>query len=336
MTTAACARPASDSPRAATADRPVGPVDVGANGKATRTGPCNAAVGGPPNGCPQPPPGGRPTIAGCSIFPADNAWNQDISNLSVHANSANYVAYINGTGGSMVHPDFGSNPSYGIPFSVVPDSQPRVPITYDAYGSESDPGPFPIPLTAPVEAGSDRHVLVLQSGTCQLYELGVGRPGASGWTATVGVHWDLSSNALRTLGWTSADAAGLPILAGLARYDEVAAGRIDHALRFTVNSTQRGYVLPATHFASSVTNTNAPPMGLRFRLRADFDRSGYTGASRVILDALARYGMIVADNGSNWYISGATDSRWDDDDLEQLKRVPGTAFEVVDTGPVQR
>jgi hypothetical protein len=269
------------------------------------------------------------------VFPADNPWNQDVSTLPVHPNSAGYIAYINASGATLVHPDFGSNPSYGIPYSVVPESQRPVAITYDAYGGESDPGPFPIPLTAPVEGGSDRHVLVVQSGTCLLYELGVGRAGSNGWTANVGVRWDLSSNALRTLGWTSADAAGLPIFPGLARYDEVSAGRVEHALRFTVSRTQRGYVLPATHFASSDTNTNAPPMGLRFRLRADFDRSGYTGESRVILDALARYGMIVADNGSNWFISGATDTRWDDDDLEQLKRVPGTAFEVVDTGPVQ-
>ena len=316
-------------------DRPLGPVSVDAGAKAIRTGPCAAAVGGPPGGCPTPPPGGRPMIGGCSVFPADNPWNQDISTLPVHPNSAGYLRYINASGATFVHPDFGSNPSYGIPYSVVPATQPLVPITYDAYGDESDPGPFPIPLNAPVESGSDGHVLVVQSGTCQLYELGVGRPGRTGWTATVGVHWDLSSNALRTLGWTSADAAGLPILAGLARYDEVAAGRIEHALRFTVSRSQAGYVLPATHAASSITDPNAPPMGLRFRLRAGFDRSGYTGESRVVLDALARYGMIVADNGSNWYISGATDPRWDDQDLEQLKGVPSSAFEVVDTGPVQ-
>ena len=321
-------------PAAAAPGRPIAPVSVDPAARAVRTGPCAAGQGGPPNGCPQPPPGGRPVIGGCSVFPADNPWNQDVSTLPVHPNSAGYLAYINASGGRLVHPDFGSNPSYGIPYLVVPETEPLVAVRYDAYGNESDPGPFPIPLNAPVEGGTDRHVLVVQSGTCQLFELGVGRPGASGWTATVGVRWDLSSNALRTLGWTSADAAGLPILAGLARYDEVAAGRIDHALRFTVSRTQRGYVLPATHFASSITDVNAPPMGLRFRLRADFDRSAYTGASRVILGALARYGMIVADNGSNWYISGATDGRWDDDDLEQLKGVPGTAFEVVDTGAV--
>ena len=320
---------------AAPTDRPIAPVSVDAGAKAVRTGPCSAAQGGPPNGCPTPPPGGKPVIGGCTVFPADNPWNQDVSTLPVHPNSANYIARINSQGGTLVHPDFGSNPSYGIPFLVVPDTQPLVPITYDAYGAESDPGPFPIPLSAPVEAGSDRHVLVVQSGACQLYELGVGRAGPTGWTATVGVHWDLASNALRPLRWTSADAAGLPILPGLARFDEVAADHIDHALRFTVDETQMGFVLPATHYASSVTNPNAPPMGLRFRLRADFDRSRYTGESRVILDALARYGMIVADNGSNRYISGATDGRWDDDDLNQLKGVPGTAFEVVDTGPVQ-
>ena len=237
-------------------------------------------------------------------------------------------------GGDFVHPDFGSNPAYGIPYLVVPASQPAVPVNLGIYAGESDPGPYPIPLSAPVEGGSDRHVLVVQQETCHLYELGGAVAGATAWSANVGVDWDLRSNALRPLGWTSADAAGLPILPGLARYDEVAAGHIDHALRFTVVDTQRGYILPATHFASSNTSADAPPMGLRFRLRADFDRSGYTGQSRVILDALARYGMIVADNGSNWYISGATDARWDDDDLNQLKGVPGTAFEAVYTGEV--
>lgn len=315
--------------------RPVDVVEVGAGAAAVRTGPCRAASALPPDGCPPPAPGGRPEIGGCSVFPADNPWNQDVSALPVHPNSARYVAYVNAQGGTRMHPDFGSNPDYGIPFLVVPETEPLVPVTYDAYGDQSDPGPFPIPRSAPVEGGSDDHVLVVRSGTCELFELFAARTSAGGWTAASGARWDLSSNALRPLGWTSADAAGLPILPGLARYDEVAAGRIEHALRFTVSRTQRAYVLPATHVASSITNPDAPPMGLRFRLRADFDRSRYTGASRVILDALATYGMIVADNGSNWYVSGASDPRWDDDDLNQLKGVPGTAFEVVDTGPVR-
>ncbi|MCC7366657.1 MAG: hypothetical protein IT303_20030 [Dehalococcoidia bacterium] len=286
-------------------------------------------------------PGGAYTtmLAGCPVFPANNAWNTDISGYPVHANSANYIAAIN-AGRTKLHPDFGENPAYGIPYVVVPESQPLVPITFTAYGDESDPGPYPVPPTAPVEGGAsatgDRHVLVLQQGTCKLYELYRAFKTPTGWSGDSGAVFDLRSNALRPAGWTSADAAGLPILPGLVRYDEVAAGEITHALRFTVSKTQRGYIAPATHFASSSTNPNYAPMGLRLRLRADFDTSGYTGQTRVILEALKVYGMIVADNGSDWFISGATDPRWDDDDLAQLKTVPGSAFEVVDTGPIQR
>jgi hypothetical protein len=177
-------------------------------------------------------------------------------------------------------------------------------------------------------------VLVVQEGTCRLVELYRAFPAGGGWQADSGARFDLGSNALRPLGWTSADAAGLPILPGLVRYDEVAAGRIDHALRVTFARTQRGYILPATHFASSSTDPDLPPMGLRLRLRADYDLSGITGQARVIAEALQRYGLIVADNGSNWYVQGAPDPRWDDDDLRQLAGIPGTAFEVVDTGPV--
>jgi hypothetical protein len=254
----------------------------------------------------------------------------------VHPSSAAYLARIAQIGGSFVHPDFGSNPSYGIPYVVVPAGQPAVPITYTAYGSQSDPGPFPIPLDAPVEGGSDRHVLAVQQGSCQLYELFAASRSGGGWAAASGARFDLRSNALRPVGWTSADAAGLPILPGLVRYDEVAAGRIAHALRVTFAQTQRGYISPARHFASSSTDPALPPMGLRLRLRASFDLSGYTGASRVVLEALRRYGMLVADNGSNWFISGASDRRWNDTDLDQLKQVPASAFEVVDTGPIQR
>ena len=292
---------------------------------------------------PPPPPSGTPgpgtDLAGCPVFPADNPWNQDVSALPVHPNSANFVANVNSSGGQFLHADFGSNPEYGIPFVTVPGTQPRVPITFTAYGDESDPGPYPVPLGAPVEggpaAGGDRHVLAVDTGACVLYELYRAFPNGSGWDADSGAVFDLRSNALRPDGWTSADAAGLPIFPGLVRYDEVTAGEITHALRFTVARTQRGYVHPATHFASSSTDPNRPPMGLRFRLRADYDVSGFTGEARVVLEALKRYGMIVADNGSNWFISGATDARWCDEDLDQLKTVPGAAFEVVDTGPVQ-
>jgi hypothetical protein len=266
------------------------------------------------------------------VFPADNAWNTDVSTAAVHARSSAIIAEIQATGGTAVHPDFGSNPSYGIPFVVVPAGQPALPVTYTAYGDESDPGPFPIPLTAPVESGSDRHVLAVQQGTCQLFELYGARVSGAGWLADSGARWDLSSNALRTEGWTSADAAGLPVLPGLARYDEAATGHIGHALRFTVARTRVGRVHPATHDAATTTNPDAPVMGMRFRLRADVDRTRFTGAARAVVDALATYGMIVADNGSNWYISGGTDGRWDDTDLDQLKSIPGSAFEVVDTG----
>jgi hypothetical protein len=274
-----------------------------------------------------------PRIGGCSVFPSDNAWNEDVSGLPVDPNSATYIASINSTR-QFVHPDFGSDPTYGIPYTVVPGSQPLVPITFTAYGSESDPGPYPIPDNAPVEAGSDKHVLVLDFGNCHLYEMfnSVKNAGA-GWSCDSGAVFDLYSDALRPDTWTSADAAGLPILPGLVRYDEVQSGVITHALRFTVAQTQNGFIHPATHEAGSA-NTSLPPMGLRLRLKASFDLSPFHGESLVILTALKKYGMIVADNGSSWYISGSTDTRWNDTDLDQLKTVPGSAFEAVQTGPI--
>jgi len=272
-----------------------------------------------------------PRIGNCPVFPADNPWNQVVTNLPVHPNSANYIASINANR-QFLHADFGENPDYGIPFVEVGAGQPMVPITFTAYGDESDPGPYPIPANAPVEGGSDRHVLAVDSDNCMLYELFNAAYNGTGWNADSGAVFNLLSNQLRPLGWTSADAAGLPIFPGLVRYDEVEAGAILHALRFTVQRTQRAFILPATHFASSSTDPNLPPMGLRLRLRADYDISSYTGMSRVILEALKTYGMILADNGSSWFISGATDPRWNDDDLNQLKRVPGSAFEAVDTG----
>jgi hypothetical protein len=254
-----------------------------------------------------------------------------VSHDPLSARSKAWVASV-GAGG-FLHPDFGSNPSYGLPYSVVPAGQRRVPVKFTAYGSESDRGPYPIPASAKIEAGGDRHVLVA-SGDCHLYELfGAARSG-SGWTAASGAVFDLRSNALRPAGWTSADAAGLPILPGLVRRDEVAAGHIDHALRFTVAQTQRGYISPARHQAGSTSSPNVPPMGARFRLKASFDLSRFHGAARTILQCLKTYGMIVADNGSNWFISGATDTGWNDTDLDQLKGVPGSAFEVVDTGAI--
>ncbi|MBV9823099.1 MAG: hypothetical protein JO144_12740 [Actinobacteria bacterium] len=274
---------------------------------------------------------GGASIAGCPLFPPDNPWRQAIAAAPLNPRSAAWVASIGA--GRFLHPDFGSDPSYGIPYSVVPAGQAKVPVTFTDYGDESDQGPYPIPSGARIEAGSDAHVLVA-SGDCHLYELfGAARSG-SGWTAASGAVFDLRSNALRPAGWTSADAAGLPILPGLVRRDEVLAGHIDHALRFTVATTSRGYISPATHQAGATTDPNVPPMGARFRLKASFDLSPYSGASRVILQALKTYGMFVADNGSNWFLSGASDGGWNDTDLDQLKRVPGSAFEAVDTGPV--
>jgi hypothetical protein len=271
----------------------------------------------------------------CRIFPSSNDWNKDVSQLPLDPNSDAYIASIGANG--HLHPDVGSDPGYGLPYTVVGPTQPLVPITWTAYGDQSDGHAYPVPPNAPVEAGSDRHVIVVQNGTCKLYELyNARRNTQGGWNADSGAIFDLSRNALRPDGWTSADAAGLPIFAGLIRYDEIQSGHIDHALRFTVARTQRGYIHPATHFASSSSDASLPPMGLRLRLKAGYDIAGFHGAALVILKALRRYGMIVADNGSNWYISGATDPRFNDDDLNQLKSVPGSAFEVVQTGQILR
>ena len=285
--------------------------------------------------------GSSPLIGGCPVFPANNAWNTDISGFAVDTNSANYLSGVASLGGNQkLHADFGSNPTYGIPYIVVPSTQAAVPITFTAYGDESDPGPYPVPFNAPIEGGAssngDRHVLVVQQGSCKLYEMYRAFQSGAGWNADSGAVFTLSSNALRPEGWTSADAAGLPILPGLVRYDEVKSGQINHALRFTVATTQRAYIHPAVHWASSSTATNMLPMGARLRLKASFDTSPYTGDTRVILEALKKYGMMVADNGSNWFISGATDSRWNDTDLDQLKNIPGSAFEVVSTGSIVR
>jgi hypothetical protein len=216
----------------------------------------------------------------------------------------------------------------------VPADQKKVPIRFTAYGDESDPGPYPVPLNAKVEAGGDRHVLVA-SHNCHLYELYNAYRTTYGWKAASGAVFDLRSDALRPEGWTSADAAGLPILPGLVRPAEIRAGHIDHALRFTVSRTQKGYIHPATHQAGATTSRYVPPMGARFRLKASYSLTRFHGAALIILRCLKRYGMFVADNGSNWYISGATSSYWNDDDLNQLKTVPGSAFEVVATGRVR-
>jgi hypothetical protein len=285
-------------------------------------------VGLPPAGGPYPYGVGT---GGCKLLPADNSLHRDVSAAPVDPNSG---AYLNSIGASLhLHPDFGSNLSYGIPYTVVPAGQPLVPIRFVAYGSESDPGPYPVPPGAPVEGAGqpgDRHVLVLQSGTCRLFELyNAAQRADNSWSADSGAVWNMNSNALRPDGWTSADAAGLPILPLLVRYDEVQSGVIDHAIRFTVPRTQAAFIHPASHFASSSHDPSLPPMGLRLRLRASFDISGFPRDDQVILTAMKRYGLIVADNGSSWYFQGATDPRWNDDVLNQLKSVPGSAFEVV-------
>ncbi|HXB63620.1 MAG TPA: hypothetical protein VNV42_01975 [Solirubrobacteraceae bacterium] len=280
---------------------------------------------------------GHGAVRPCPIFPASNPINREIAHAPVDPRSEEYVAAI---GANLhLHPDFGTNPGYGIPYTVVGPGQPKVAIHFTAYGAESNPGPYPIPANAPVEGAGeagDRHVLVLQQGTCKLYELYQARRSGAGWDAASGAVFDLRSNALRPNGWTSADAAGLPIFPLLVRYDEVHAGRINHALRVTVPRTQAGFIHPATHYASSSHNPSLPPMGLRLRLRASFDLAPYHGESLVILRALKRYGLIVADNGSSWYITGAPDPRWNDQNLEELKRVPGYAFEAVRSGPILR
>ncbi len=295
----------------------------------------------------RPKPGGAPVggspprVGGCDVFPADNPWNQRVDELPTRSDSAAMIARIQSVGGDNLHPDFGENPNYGIPFVVVPADQSPVPVVFTAYGDESDPGPYPIPLNAPVEGGSgsdgDRHVIALQQGSCELFELYRAFPVADGggaWEADSGARFDLSSNALRPLGWTSTDAAGLPVFAGLVRFEEVAAGEIRHAIRVTFAQTRRAYVLPATHWASSRTDPLLPPMGLRLRLSAAYDLSQLSGQARVIAEAMQRYGVIVADNGSNWYFQGAPSSGWVDDDLSQLKSISGDLFEVVDTGPI--
>ncbi len=279
----------------------------------------------------------QPTIGGCTVFPAHNIWNTPIVRLPVDPDSATYVATI-GADKPLV-PDFGAGATLGIPFVVVTDPAP-VPVVFTDYGDESDAGPYPIPVQAPIEGGAqsqgDRHALAVDREHCILYELYRAFPQPDGsWKAGSGAVFNLASNALRPAGWTSTDAAGLPVVPGLVRYDEVAAGAIHHAIRFTVPQTRRAYVWPATHYASSLTGAKYPPMGQRFRLRADFDISGFSPENRVILRALQEYGMMLADNGSAWFISGAPDDRWDNNALRELRRVHGSDFEAVDVSALE-
>lgn len=278
-----------------------------------------------------------------SIFTADNPWNQDVSSLPVHRQSKTWLRAIGLSDG--LHPDFGTvwngSPN-GIPYVVVDPDQPKVPVKFE-YDDESDPGPYPIPNGVPIEGGanapfeSDRHIILIDPRKKLLYELFQAIPDPiRGWRAGSGAIFDLGSDKLRPDGWTSADAAGLPVFPGLVRYDEVADGEIRHALRFTVERTQRAYIHPARHFASRRSDATLPPMGLRVRLRADYDISEFPRSAQTILTALKRYGMLLADNGSDWFISGAPDPRWKDSELATLKRVRGRDLECVFTGPLKQ
>ena len=286
------------------------------------------------------PVGGAPN---CRLFPTSNPWNQRVDHLPLAVRSAAIVRSIGLKTG--LHPDFGSGTyaggPIGIPYTTVSEDQKKVPVHFH-YAGESDKGPYPIPKNVPIEGGrassGDRHALIVDRDRCKLYELYALYPpsGGHGWRAGSGAIWSLNSNHVRPAGWTSGDAAGLPILPGLARYEELGRGGIDHALRFTVEQTRRAYIYPARHFASDLTSKNLPAMGQRLRLKPSYDISHFPRQARAVLRALKLYGMIVADNGSDWYISGAPNRHWNNDDLHTLGQVKGSAFEVVDTSALGR
>jgi hypothetical protein len=285
-------------------------------------------------------PGQLTSLNGFVPFPT-SLWNTDVSAMPVDPDSTNLINYIGAS--APVHPDFGSGlydgSSIGIPYQIVAGTQPKVSVQLKAYASESDPGPEPIPSNALIEGypkpgNGDRHVLVLDKDNCWLYEMGSAYLTSGKWSANVTTVWDMTENEQRPYTWTSADAAGLSIFAGLARYDEVASGAIHHALRFTVPVTRQAFVAPASHWASSVTDPNAPPMGMRLRLKAGFDISTFSAHNQVILTALKKYGLILADNGSAMYISGAPNTGWNNDDLSNLKSLTASDFEVVQMGTV--
>lgn len=280
-----------------------------------------------------------PTIGNCPVLPADNIWNTRIDQLPVSPNSSTWVNTIGPS--KPLHPDFGSGlydgAPIGIPYITVPGTQTKYPATF-LYQSESDPGPYAIPLDAPIEGGSnstgDRHVISVDTDNCILYEIYDAYPQTASWQGGSGAIFNLTSDALRPATWTSADAAGLPIFPGLVRYDEIIAGAIHHAIRFTVPQTQEAYLWPARHYASSLTGAEYPPMGARFRLKSSFNISGFSSINQIILTALQQYGIMLADNGSSWFISGATDSRWNNDDLHALTTITGSDFEAVDVSPL--
>ena len=285
-----------------------------------------------------------PTVGGCNVFTGADDWNKDISGEAVDATWTQHIHNI--VGSKNIHPDYGGQGQYGIPINVVPASQPKVPITFDQYASESDPGPypFPSPATAKIEGGTptncsgDCHMIVVQQGACMLYEGWACGYKNGGWVCGNGAKWDLTklSYGQRPTGWTSADAAGLPIMPGLLRWSEVKAGVVKHAIRFTMHCSMNKYVKPATHFAATGScGADAPPMGLRVRLEASYDISGFPTDAKVILTAMKKYGMILADNGSDFYFQGDADPNWSDNGITPLKSVPASAFEVVTLPPLQ-
>lgn len=280
--------------------------------------------------------GNGASLNGFVPFTGSNLWNTDISSAAVDPNSNTIMA--NWVGSVNVHPDWGTDPTYGIPYVVVDGTQSLVPINLQAYGDESDPGPMPVPANAPVEGGStstgDRHVLVLDNGNCFLYELYNSSVNSNGsWNADSTAVWDLLADEQRPYTWTSADAAGLPIFPGLVRYDEVASGKIQHAFRFTLPHSRAAFIPPASHWAANTSDPSAPPMGMRLRLKSSYDISGFSAQMQVILTAMKHYGLILADNGSSLYVTGVSDSRWGSD-LDSLKTVPSSAFEVVQMNPI--
>ena len=316
---------------------------IGSSGKPGKTPAPSSNPSPPPRSNPTPAPTPKPTAhptaaptsnpAPCPMFPSDNVWNKRVDGLPVRSDSSTLVGSIGL--GSYLHPDFSSTAwngglGYGIPFNKVTLSTPRRAVTF-RWADESDAGPYPIPTNPKIEGGSDRHILLWDTEGCDLYELFNARASGSSWLADSGAIWDLRSNALRPNGWTSADAAGLPILPGLVRYDQVAAGAILHALRFTAPKTCGNHIYPARHDAGSYSCSTNPPMGLRVRLKASVDISGFGPQARVILLALKRYGMILADNGSPWYVTGAPNAGWNDDQLHDFHQLHGSDFEVVDT-----
>jgi hypothetical protein len=308
----------------------------GVSHPAGNTGGNGGGTGGSNLACKGMSVGQTASLNGFVPFSSSSLWNTDISAAPVDPNSNTIIS--NWVGSVNVHPDWGNDPTYGIPYVVVNGSQSLVKVNLGAYGGESDPGPMPVPASAPVEGGSsstgDRHVLVLDNGNCFLYELYNSSVNSDGsWNADSTAVWDLLGNEQRPYTWTSADAAGLPIFPGLVRYDEVATGNIQHAFRFTLPKSRAAFVPPASHWAANSSDPTAPPMGMRLRLKSGYDISGFDTQMQVILSAMKTYGLILADNGSALYVTGVSDNRWGSD-LESLKTVPASAFEVVQMNPV--